>query len=162
MFLAEIRILLSMKQIFYKTVRSDYGSVWARGPLSRKYFVGHRYKFPKSRPTHVFTAYEVGANPNIPSEIYDRRKEYYGGNRVLVCYGEVIEQKVPCFDINSSCWDFRGAWVPMCDRETCRDFLVIDEIPLPEFYHGVRPEEDNFNRCHSKVTLPPNPIKKKV
>jgi hypothetical protein len=160
----KIHILLSMKQIFFKTVRENYRSIYARGPLVRTYTVGKRYKFPKSRPAHVFTHWENFKHwQDIADEIYGSRKESLGGNRVMVCYGEVISREVPCFDISDSNWDFTTAKAHLDTKDTCRDFIVIDEIPLPEYFNGVRPSENSLDEYYPKnVILPPNPIKKRV
>jgi len=141
--------------MFFKTVRHDGKSIYARGPLCRTYEIGKRYRFPKSRPAHVFLG---DMNPDGSfnfDQTYTCRAESSGGNRVLICYGEVKRQMVPCFDIYSDVWDFTN-YVSIDDRmehkNTCADFVVIGEIPLPAFMNGVRPNENC--RKGDKVILP--------
>ena len=127
-----------MKQIFFKTVREDGTSVWAIGQYCRRYEVGKHYKFDPRTPAHVFgldteysciepqssTAYfpEQSINHN---EIYAQRAESNGGNRVLICYGEVKIQKVPVCHLFED-WDLTKAWTEW--RFTSDDFDVIGEI----------------------------------
>ena len=140
---------MSMKQIFFKTVRENYTSVYARGPLCREYQIGKRYVFPAHLPAHVFIDIDDNydssdINVFSPDDVYNIRSESSGGNRVLICLGEVIKKKVLCFDITFPIWDFNVSY--MGDyyeiRHTCYDFLVVGEIPLPDSYQGVRPKEN--------------------
>ncbi len=125
--------------MFFKTVRSDGTSVYAHGKLARKYEVGKRYRFPEQCPAHVFTF--PGTTKLDSDMIYNCRAEEQGGNRVLICYGELEERCVPCFDIYSSWWNFSMEDVPMERRHCSTDFVVIGEIALPESYNGIPPAE---------------------
>ncbi len=131
-----------MKQIFFKTVCEDGGSVWAIGKYRRIYEVGKRYVFDPALPAYVFgitqgftRGYSRQARPEYSAEfpeqslddhedIYQNRAERTGG-RVLICYGVVRNAIIPYCDIGFD-WDFKQTrtirqWV-------CDDFMVIGEI----------------------------------
>jgi len=137
-----------MKQIFFKTVREDYSSVYARGKLSKTYKIGEHYTFPEVLPAHVFPyckgISQGGAGIDFDF-VYNSRKEVAAGNRVLICYGEVVRREVPCFDICDDSWNlnkiFSGNFYDKEQRETSVDFDVIGEIALPRGYYGKRPLE---------------------
>lgn len=139
--------------MFFKTVKSDGKSVWARGPLCRTYVVGKRYRFRKEFPAHVFSGtFKTDGSLNV-EETYLGRMEASRGNRVLICYGEVVEKTVPCIDVSSACWDLLGFIYETANRETCADFVVIGELPLPSWCLGVRPREEP-NPWQTKIIMP--------
>lgn len=122
-----------MKQIFFKTVRSDYTSTCATGILERKYQVGKRYRFHKDRPAYCFLHEDESLVFN-----YMRRKEDDKGNRVLICYGNLEEKEIPVvqywydhvnkkirlkdlFNLNNSVFFYPTHFVST-------DFTVIGEI----------------------------------
>ncbi len=152
-----------MKQIFFKTVRKDGGSVWAVGKYRQIYEVGKRYVFDPALPAHVF-----GMNENTESKpyislyrvsphacrefpvqslndqqlIYRKRAES-SGTRVLIGYGQVRNARVPYCHIGSH-WDFRN----LCSTTqwVCDDFTIIGEIRGDsEWLH------DNGERTEFKV-----------
>jgi hypothetical protein len=151
----KIHILLNMKQMFFKTVKSNGRSVFARGSLCRTYKVGKRYRFRKEFPAHVFSGI-LNRDGSLNGEYtYDERPELIRGNRVLICYGEVVKKQVPCLDVSLDCWDLSGNsdnWVTR-ERETCADFVVIGELALPIRYCGIRPVELD-NDYPTKIILP--------
>ncbi len=131
-----------MKQIFFKTVRSDYSSVWAIGKYRKIYEIGKRYTFDPRTPAHIFgvrpcslgrTDYKLRVyEPDCQWEeqeinhdhIYNHRAEP-DGSRVIICYGEVRKDRVPvCFIDNH--WNFEQA--PFQWRFVSDDFTVIGEI----------------------------------
>ena len=128
------------RQMFFKTVRSDGRSLFAHGSLSRIYEVGKRYKFPKKLPAHVFTLKELGLNDFDSDRVYNYRLESGRGNRVLICYGFVKEEQVPCFDVFGS-WNFDAPYIPTARRSTSYDFMVIGEVALSKSHGGKRPDE---------------------
>jgi hypothetical protein len=131
-------------QIFFKTVRENYRSLYAHGMLARTYKVGSRYKFPKNLPAHVFTTESRTFSGFLDSDaVYKNRAEAGGGNRVMICYGVVEEKRVPCFSIGNETWNF-GDYIPMETRLTSSNFVVIGEIKLPASYNGVRPPENKL------------------
>ena len=143
---------MGMIQIFYKTVRSDYTSLYARGALRRKYVIGKRYRFHPDRPAHVFTL----NGSNDLDYIYNRRVEKAAGNRVLICCGEVVPKEVPVFGICDKVWDFNLTINPLdyCTKDTCNDFFVVGEVPLPSGYNGNRPSEISRDEYKGKVIFP--------
>ena len=128
------------KHVFYKTVRSNGASVWAPPPLGRIYAIGGHYEFPAYAPAHVFARKGVLRSYAVElwglDELYCGRSESDGGNRVLICFGELKLQVVPildiCFDDNpdvgklvvftSTSFDVIGEVFPpiKCERETAR------------------------------------------
>jgi hypothetical protein len=152
----KIHMLLNMKQMFFKTVTEKYTSLYARGSLARTYKVGKRYRFSQSRPAHVFMG-EFNDDGSLNAEdTYSYRSEENGGNRVLICFGEVIKRFVPCFDIRQEIWDYsdNATYISKAEKFTCADFVVIGELPLPELYCGIRPEENDKADFQKKLILP--------
>ncbi len=133
-----------MREIFFKTVREDYTSVYARGILKKKYEVNKHYKFSPDLPAYVFCYEKVDlSNRQQRNKIYNNRYEKRGGNRVLVCCGELKIRRVPCFDIYDKEWNFQNTKnIQHTSCFTSTDFLVIDELDLPEEYNGIRPPEN--------------------
>lgn len=126
-----------MKQIFFKTVNDDYTSVWAIGRFKKTYKVGKRYVFPKEHSAFVYglSSGQKTIKPNssekFPEQslldhdlIYGERAES-SGNRVIICYGEVVSRAVKICTIGED-WNFSKA--EYCLRWTCSDFIVIGEI----------------------------------
>jgi hypothetical protein len=133
-------------RMFFKTVRSDYTSLFARGKLRRKYIIGKRYKFPADKPAHCF----LSDDSSVDSvEIYEGRGECFAGNRVLICFGVVETREVPCFEIEEI-WDFRNH-IPMEEKVVSKNFIVIGEIGLPKYYKGVRPKETPSDKRHKVI-----------
>ncbi len=132
-----------MKQIFFKTVRNDYTSVWAIGKYSRRYEIGKRYTFDPELPAHVFGLNSCGEyftpysgskfiEQNIDhQQVYEQRAEN-SGSRVLICYGEVKLKQIPVCDIGQD-WDFSDEWNTSPKwRFTSSDFVVVGEIDPPD------------------------------
>ncbi len=134
-----------MKRLFYKTVREDGSSVWAIGRFRRVYEIGKTYKFSKTYPAHIFLANEFGKlsypndwNKELPpvtesagidvDRIYKNRAEggTNGGNRVLVCYGNVFTAKVPVYEVEEN-WDL-SMKPQMKWRFVSDNFTVIGEL----------------------------------
>lgn len=134
---------MAKEQVFFKTVTEDYKSLYARGDLSCTYQIGKRYLFHPDFPAHVFMRKNFDLN-NVESceNLYLGREEYTGGNRVLVCYGELKIRSVPCFYIYESTWDFNNITATAKHSIfTSTDFTVTGELALPRFYGGIRPPE---------------------
>ena len=143
-----------MKQIFFKTVRTDGKSVLATGVLEKTYEIGKRYTFSKDLPAHGFK----GHADESWHKIYSNRKEDSMGNRVLICWGECERKTIKIF----SFWKYEGKRIRLstvlkelfefssscCVRETIlvsEDFEVIGEIFVPmDWISGEYLEKTGF------------------
>lgn len=125
-----------MKQIFFKTVREDYRSVYAAGRYSCKYQIGKRHQFHPKAPSFVFglngSARAIVFPPikNMPLQtinhdlVYSRRAVSLG-NRVLICFGEVEARYVDICRIEKN-WNFNQTYMDY-QYVSC-DFTIIGEI----------------------------------
>ncbi len=153
--------------MFFKTVRENGDSVYARGALNRNYKVGERYKFPKEFPAHVFlpNVGNVGiANFNtedsqiqsaMPIDFADEyfgRAERCGGNRLLICYGEVENRAVPTFGIYNDVWDTGNTDGCLETKNVSTDFVVIGEVKRPD---DATLTEGNGSSKSLGVVIPP-------
>lgn len=142
---------MSKRQMFFKSVRSDYSSLYARNGLSRIYTVGSHHKFSAKLPAHVFTLEESnrsvrGVEGTLNSDLaYDYRAEGKTGNRVVICYGLLKKREVPCLCVSDSEWNFTEKDMSTETKWTSTEFTVIGEIALPQTYFGVRPVEIPYN-----------------
>lgn len=112
------------KRIFFKSVKSDGTSLYAKGRFKKTYKVGKSYRFSKQFPAFVFTA----PNDEINSEIvYGSRPEASSGNRVMICYGELEEREVPRFEIDGD-WRLNLAQDNLEFHQVSTNFVIIGEI----------------------------------
>ncbi len=144
-----------MKQIFFKTVKEDYTSLYARGILKRKYEVNKRYRFPEDLPAHGFSNGNIDlSDPLQRNLVYRHRYERDLGNRVLVCYGEAQTRDLFICDVCADIWDLNNPTNMLPVRNlTSTDFIVIDELELPEECKGKRPSEFQRRKYEDTVIL---------
>ena len=120
-------------QVFFKTVRPDGSSVWAPKGLSQIYEIGKTYKFPYELPAHVFVLPDMAI-----ADVWDFRAEAGGGNRVLICYGNLETRRVPCLSVSYyAIWNFKKDVYKYVTRECSTEFTVIGEIFPPVVYEIV-------------------------
>lgn len=129
---------MNEKQLFFKTVRSNGDSVWACKGLKRNYKIGQRYTFPSELPAHVFAS----KRKNALRDIYDSRCESSGGNRVLICWGKLDYEYIPCIDIHEKKWD-REKLIHKSLKECSDDFEVVGEIFVPNAYKSSETKPKN-------------------
>lgn len=125
-----------MKKLFYKTVRSNGGSLWAHPEKDgRIYEIGKTYTFPKKYPAHVFDYDSIFGLKGA----YEARPEASAGNRVLICLGEFEDREVPCYAISdlykhgiTKAEKGYGCPSSYYWRQCSTEFTVIGEIFVPQ------------------------------
>lgn len=129
------------KKIFFKTVKSDGASVWAPEPLGRKYEIGKNYKFSEKLPAHVFDGEDRSLVDN-----YRFRVEKLGGNRVLICWGNIATEFITIFDIYEKRWfeeDIECIKYKYISRIST-NFEVIGEIFVPQSWRNKESPRNNI------------------